>query len=45
MVGITPEQQAKVNEIKVAVNNNLAAVNLKQGKLNRVVSCSTAVCI
>ena len=43
MVGINPEQTKKANEIKVACYNNLAAVNLKEGKLNRVIDCSTKV--
>ena len=45
MVGISKEQTKSVNDIKVAVNNNLAAALLKEGKLTRVISCCTKVFI
>jgi len=41
--GLSTEETKKVNEIKVACNNNLAAVQLKEGKIERVISCCTQV--
>ena len=43
MIGITPDQTKRVNEIKIAVNNNLAAASIKEGKYKRVVDCTNKV--
>jgi len=43
MVGISPEDTKKANEIKVAVYNNLAASQLKLNKPNRAITFSTKV--
>jgi len=43
MVGISPEDTKKVNDIKIAVYNNLAASQLKLNKPNRAITFSTKV--
>ncbi len=43
LVGMGPDQTKLANEIKVSVNNNLAACLVKEGKWRKVVSSCTQV--